>query len=86
MFNGKFGFPYEDLAAVFVLFIDKSSFVKAHGWTGVPRRIPAKGEEINWLQSYEGRTRRFNTEVIVLALSALAILTGWWFIAEWACF
>ncbi|HMD13567.1 MAG TPA: hypothetical protein VKI62_02990 [Bacteroidota bacterium] len=30
--------------------------------------------------------RRLNLEVIMLALSALAILTAWWFIVEWAFF
>jgi hypothetical protein len=30
--------------------------------------------------------RRFNLEVIALALSALAIFTGWLFIAEWIFF
>jgi len=42
----------------------------------VPRRIPVRDGEISWAQAYERRMRRFNLEVIVLALSALTILTA----------
>jgi hypothetical protein len=42
--------------------------------------------EISWAQAYERRMRRFNLEVILLALSALTILTAWLFIVEWALF
>jgi hypothetical protein len=53
----------------------------------MPSRISGvRGEETSWVQEYERRMRRFNLEVIVLALSALAVLTAWWFIAEWAIF
>ena len=34
------------------------------------RRIPGRGEEISWTRAYEWRMRRFNLEVILLALSA----------------
>ena len=40
--------------------------------------------KISWTKACERRIRRFNLEVILLALSALMILTAWLFIAEWA--
>ena len=60
--------------------------MKAHGWIGAPRRIPVRDEEISWAQAYERRMRRFNLEVILVALSALTIVTAWLFIVEWAFF
>ena len=45
-----------------------------------------RGEEMSWVQAYERRMQRFNLEIIVIALSALTILTGWLFIVEWALF
>ena len=45
-----------------------------------------RDEEVSWVQAYERRIWRFNLEVIVIALSALTILTGWLFIVEWALF
>jgi hypothetical protein len=60
--------------------------VKAHGWIGAPRRIPVRDEEISWVQAYKRRMRRFNLEVILLALSALTILIAWLFIVEGALF
>ena len=60
--------------------------MKANGLVGTARRTPVMGGETSWTQAYEKRMRRLNLEVIVLALSALAILTAWWFIVEWAFF
>ena len=73
------------MAAVFGFPFDKN-YVKAHGWIDAPRLIPVRDGEISWAQAYERRMRRFNLEVIVLALSALTILTAWLFIVEWALF
>jgi len=60
--------------------------MKAHGWIGAPRQIPVRDEEISWVQAYERRMRRFNLEVILVALSALTMLIAWFFIVEWALF
>ena len=43
-------------------------------------------EEISWVQAYERRMRRFNLEVILIALSVLTILIAWLFIVEWELF
>ena len=48
--------------------------------------MSVRGEEMSWVQAYERRMQRFNLEIIVIALSALTILTGWLFIVEWALF
>jgi len=45
-----------------------------------------RDEEISWVQAYERRMRRFNLEVILVALSVLTILIPWLFIVEWALF
>jgi len=50
---------------------DKNSYVKAQGWSGAPRRIPVRGEEINWVHAYQRQMRKFSLEVILAALSAL---------------
>jgi hypothetical protein len=52
----------------------------------VPRRISVGDEESSWEQAYERRMRRFNLEVILIALSTLTILIAWWFIVEWEHF
>jgi len=52
---------------------------------GPARRTPVKGAEISWAQAYERRMRRFNLEVILVALSALTISIAWLFIA-WSLF
>ena len=41
---------------------------------GAARRGPAGDGEISWAQAYERRMRRFNLEVISVALIALVIL------------
>jgi hypothetical protein len=40
-----------------------------------------KGTEMSWAQAYERRMRRFNLEVVLIALSALTALlfSAWWF-------
>ena len=60
--------------------------MKAHGWIGAPRQILVRDGEISWVQAYERRMRRFNLEVILVALSVLTILIPWLFIVEWALF
>jgi hypothetical protein len=44
-----------------------------------------KGREISWTQAYEGRMRRFNLEVLLVALIALALLITWLF-STWEAF
>ena len=36
-----------------------------------------------WVRTYEKRIRRFNLEIILAAVSALTILSVWFFIAWW---
>jgi hypothetical protein len=43
---------------------------------GSARRSPAGDGEISWAQAYGRRMRRFNLEVILVALIALGILIG----------
>jgi hypothetical protein len=43
---------------------------------GAARRSPAGHGEISWAQAYGRRMRRFNLEVISVALIALVILIG----------
>jgi len=37
-------------------------------------RSPVRGGEVDWVQAYERRMRRFNLTVIVAALTALTML------------
>ena len=71
MTHKKFAFPNEDLAAVFGFPSEKTIRESSRMDRG-PRRIPVRGEEIGWVQAYEGRMRRFNLEVVLVALSALS--------------
>jgi hypothetical protein len=64
---------------------DKSGHMKANGFGGTAKRTPVKGREISWTQSYEGRMRRFNLEVVLAALIALALLITWLF-STWEAF
>jgi hypothetical protein len=50
---------------------------------GPAKHAPAKRTEISWAQAYEKRMRRFNLEVILVALSALTISIAWLFITWW---
>jgi hypothetical protein len=43
------------------------------------------GREISWTQAYEGRMPRFNLEVLLVALIALALLITWLF-STWEAF
>ena len=50
---------------------------------GAARRYSAKVGEISWAQAYEKRMRRFNLEIISVALIALLIVVriisiDWW--------
>jgi len=71
MTREKFAFPNEDLAAVFGFPFDKNSTRKLK-MDRRNERIPVRGEEIGWVQAYEGRMRRFDLEVVLVALSALS--------------
>jgi len=68
-------FSHENVAAVSGVF----SLIKAVceseriAWCG---ETDAKGGEISWALAYERRMRRFNLEVVLVALSALAIVTA----------
>jgi hypothetical protein len=64
---------------------DKSGLMKANGFGGTAKRTPVKGREVSWTQSYEGRMRRFNLEVVLAALIALALLITWLF-STWEAF
>jgi len=44
-----------------------------------------KAGEISWTQAYERRMRRFNLEVVLVALIALALLIAWLF-TTWEAF
>jgi len=48
--------------------------MKANGFGRTAKRTPVKGREISWTQAHEGRMRRFNLEVLLVALIALAFL------------
>ena len=54
--------------------------MKLDGSSSPTKRTPVSGGEISWAQLYERRMRRFNLEVILVALSALTIFTAWLFI------
>jgi len=58
---------------------DKSRYVKANGLVDSVGRSSVKGREFSWTQRYESRMRRFNLEVVLVALMALALLIGWLF-------
>jgi hypothetical protein len=50
---------------------------------GRARRCPARDGEISWTQAYERRMRRFNLEIISVAIIALLIVIrfisiDWW--------
>jgi hypothetical protein len=47
--------------------------MKADRSDGAPNRTPTKGREIDWVQAYEKRMRRFNMEVVLAALLALIL-------------
>jgi hypothetical protein len=51
--------------------------VKSPGSIVAARKPSARALEINWVQAYEKRMRRFNLEIIFFALVSLAILTTW---------
>jgi hypothetical protein len=59
--------------------------MKANGFGRTAKRTPVKGREISWTQAYEGRMRRFNLEVLLVALIALALLITWLF-STWEAF
>jgi hypothetical protein len=49
----------------------------------VARRYPAKDGEVSWAQAYQRRMRRFNLEIISVAVIALLIIIriisiDWW--------
>jgi hypothetical protein len=48
--------------------------VKGNGLLGAMERSPLRGGEVDWVQAYERRMRRFNLTVILAALTALTIL------------
>jgi hypothetical protein len=48
--------------------------VKGNGLLGAVGRSPVRSGEIDWVQAYERRMRRFNLTVILAALTALSIL------------
>jgi hypothetical protein len=82
MTGDKFVFSVRKFATASGFFSsDNSDPMKANGWVCTARRSPMKGTEINWAQAYEKRMRRFNLEVILIALSALTawLFVGWWF-------
>ena len=54
-------------------------YVKANGLVGSVRPSSVKAREISWTKAYESRMRRFNLEVVLVALIALALLIGWLF-------
>ena len=66
------------------VFVDEEErgFVKADGLIDGPKRTSVRG---SWLQAYESRMRRFNREVVLIALIALALAIAWLFIA-WGAF
>jgi hypothetical protein len=53
------------------------------GLLGTMRRTPVRVPEISWAQTYERRMRRYNLEVISVALLALTLLIAWFIIASW---
>jgi hypothetical protein len=59
--------------------------MKANGLARTAKRTPVKGREISWTQVYEGRMLRFNLEVVLVALIALALLITWLF-STWEAF
>lgn len=62
----------------------KKEYVKVDGISGAVRRTPVMVEETSWAKTYQKRMRRFNLEVVVLALGTLPILIAWIFVAWWA--
>ena len=60
--------------------VSSKCFVKNNGLFGALGRTPALGRDISWTQAYERRMRRFNLEVVLVAMIALALLIGWGFI------
>jgi hypothetical protein len=46
---------------------------------GATNRMATKGGEIDWVQAYEKRVRRFNLEVVLAALLALILAIVSWF-------
>jgi hypothetical protein len=48
--------------------------VKGNGLVGAMERRSVRGGEVDWVQAYERRMRRFNLAVILAALTALTIL------------
>jgi hypothetical protein len=59
--------------------------MKADGLVDTARRTSAKGREISLALAYESRMRRFNLEVVLVALIVLALLTVWLF-STWDAF
>jgi hypothetical protein len=53
---------------------------------GLVKRVSGSlGREVNWTQAYESRMRRFNLEVVFVALIALVLAIMWSFIT-WQAF
>jgi hypothetical protein len=59
--------------------------MKANGLASTAKRTPVKGREDSWTQAYEIRMRRFNLEVVLVALIAIALLIAWLF-TTWEAF
>jgi hypothetical protein len=53
--------------------------MKADRSDGTADRTATKGKEIDWVQAYEKRMRRFNMEVVLAALLALILAIVSWF-------
>ena len=62
-------------ALVSCLFSSKRGSVKVEGIIAAVRSAPVGVEEASWAKAYERRMRRFNVEVVVLALGTLPILS-----------
>ena len=73
------------MPCVSVLNSDKNRHMKADGSVSTAGRIPMKGRETSWAQAYGSRMRRFNLEVVLAALVALAFLIVWLF-STWDAF
>jgi len=53
--------------------------MKAKGLGRTAKQTAPEDREIGWAQAYEKRMRRFNVEVVLVALLALILAVAFWF-------
>ena len=59
--------------------------MKTNGLVSTAKQSLVKSRESRWTQAYDSRMRRFNLEVVLVALIALALLIAWLF-TTWEAF